>query len=126
MRTETLLISVALAAAVATPAASQRAEIGYPRGSLAYKAILGQAYGEAETRLTSEVRVPRDDPARLINLAHVLAKTGRSDQAARLYQRVMILEDMELILADGRVMSSREAAGRGLRSLAAPARAPQR
>lgn len=114
MRTQYLLLAVALGAAGAGQAAAQQAEIGYPKGSLAYKAIAAGDYSKAERRLRSEVRVPRDDPARLLNYGYVLAKTGRAAAAASLFEQAIQGDEIELILADGRTISSREAARRAL------------
>jgi hypothetical protein len=59
----------------------------------------------------------KDDPARLINYGTVLAKTGRMDEAAKQFKRAMEADEIELILADGRTITSREAAVRALRAL---------
>lgn len=117
MRLQSLLASAALIGAAAVPATAQRAEIGYPKGSLAFEAIAAEDYAAAEVQLSNEVRIPRDDPARLINHGHVLAKTGRMAEAARAYQQALQADEVELILADGRVMNSREAAERALQSV---------
>ena len=116
MRVQILLGSAMLIAAVA-PATAEEAEIGYPEGSLAFKAIAAQDYAKAEMQLRKEVRIPRDDPGRLINQGHVLAKTGRIADAAKLFEKAIEADEVELILADGRVMSSREAAQRALMSV---------
>jgi Flp pilus assembly protein TadD len=97
--------------------AAQKAEIGYPKDSLAYRAIAAGNYAKAERQLTSELRIAKDDPARLINHGRVLAKTGRYAEAAQLFEQAMQVDEIELILADGRVMSSREAARRALASV---------
>ena len=112
-----LFASAILMVAAAAPAAAEEAEIGYPKGSLAYQAITAQDYAKAERQLRKEVRIPQDDPGRLINHGHVLVKTGRMADAARAFQKAMEAEEVELILADGRVMNSREAAERALMSV---------
>ena len=116
MRVQTLFASALLIAAAA-PAAAEEAEIGYPKGSLAFEAIAAEDYAKAEKQLRKEVRIPRDDPGRLINQGHVLAKTGRIADAAKLFEKAIEADEVELILADGRVMSSREAAERALMSV---------
>ncbi len=117
MRALSVFVATCIAAVTAAPASAQQAEIGYPKGSLAYKAIAAGDYGRAEARLKAEVRIARDDPARLINQGHVFAKTGRLAEAARQFRKAMEADEIELILADGRVMSSREAARRALQSV---------
>jgi Flp pilus assembly protein TadD len=112
-----VLAAAALVAGTAAPAGAEQAEIGYPKGSLAYKAIVTADYVRAESQLNKEVRIPRDDPARLINHGQVLAKTGRLAEAATLFRKALAADEIELILADGRVMSSREAARRALESV---------
>jgi hypothetical protein len=52
----------------------------------------------------------------LINYGHVLLKTGRYAEAALTFEQASKAQDVELILADGRVMSSREAARRALQA----------
>lgn len=117
MRAYSLLAASALTFAAASPAMAGDSEINYPKGSLAYDAIAAADYEQAEDRLRKEVRVPRDDPARLINHGYVLAKTGRMAEAAKLFEKASQVEEIELILADGRVMSSREAALKALQSV---------
>ena len=110
------LFSAVLVSAMiwAAPGAAQQREINYPAGSLAYDAMVNRDYARAEKQLVSESRIDRNDPARLINLGQVLANTGRAAEAARLFEQAMQGEEIELVLADGRVMSSREAARRAL------------
>lgn len=116
MRTGSHLFSIPLLAFAISPAAAQ-AEVNYPNGSLAYEAIAAKDYHRADTQLRKEVRVPKDDPARLINHGHVMAKTGRLADAARLFEKALNAEEIELILADGTVMSSRDAARKALESV---------
>jgi len=125
MRTLSSSIVIAFVAAASAPAGAQQAEIGYPKGSLGYKAIAAADYGRAETQLRKEVRIPRDDPGRLINHGYVLAKTGRLAEAAALFRKALEAEDVELILADGRVMNSREAARRALQSVSVGGPVPE-
>lgn len=119
MRGHILGVVLISALAWAAPVAAQESEIGYPAGSLAYDAMISGDYSRAEQQLRNDNRVARNDPARLINLGQVLAKTGRSAEAADLFTQAMNGEEIELILADGRSMSSREAARRALMTLQA-------
>ena len=109
-----LLIAASGIALAMSPATAQSNEIGYPSGSLALEAIADADYAAAERKLRGEFRVAEDDPARLINHGYVLAKIGRAADAARMFEKAAAAEDVELLLADGRVMSSREAARRAL------------
>ncbi|HUE78653.1 MAG TPA: tetratricopeptide repeat protein [Sphingomicrobium sp.] len=106
------------AAMFASPAtAADPAEIGYPKGSLGFNALVEADYSTAESQLRANKRVAKNDPARLINLGVVLAKTGRAEQAARLFERAMAADEVELILASGEQVSSRDAARRAMRAL---------
>lgn len=118
MRVQSLLVVGMLVIPAAAPASPHQSEINYPEGSLAYEAIAAADYSRAELQLRREVRVPKDDPARLINYGHVLAKKGRIAEAAKAFRKAMEADEIELILADGRVMSSREAAQLALQSVA--------
>lgn len=112
-----LLAAVGLAAILASPVAAEPAEIEYPAGSLGYSALLSADYARAEAQLRSDQGLSSNDPARLINLGQVLARTGRTETAARLFKRVRAADDVAVVLADGRTMGSQEAAERALRQL---------
>jgi tetratricopeptide (TPR) repeat protein len=106
-----MLPAVCLAsAAVAEPGG----EIGYPKGSLGYDALVSANYSAAERQILSDSRIAKNDPARLINLGQVYAKTGRTAEAIRVLEQAMRAEDIELILANGEVVGSREAARKAL------------
>lgn len=119
MREHILGVVMASAMVWAASSAAQDREIGYPAGSLAYNAMVDGDYARAEQQLRRDNRVDRNDPARLINLGQALAKTGRGAEAAILFAQAMRGEEIELVLADGRVMSSREAARRALMTVKA-------
>lgn len=110
-------LAMLVIAAAATPAAAKDYEIGYPKNSLAYRALITNDLAKAETQLRGDARVSRDDPAKLINLGQVLARTGRSAEARRLFQAAMAADEVDLILADGSTISSRDAARRALSAL---------
>lgn len=114
MRVRALFTVASAILAWSGPVQAQEAEIGYPEGSLAYEAITNANYAAAEAQLRKETRVRRDDPALLLNYGHVLAKTGRTADAAKMFERAAAADEIALILADGRVISSREAARRAL------------
>jgi len=107
---------LALAACATAPGGSRlaNAEIGYAPGSLGYAAIEAGDWATAEAQLTAS-RAGDDDPARLLNLAHVYAKTGRLAEAQALYEQVAASrDDGPFELSDGTVISAREAARRAL------------
>lgn len=100
----------------AQPAAS--GEIGYSQGSLGYDALIAGDNGRAIAQIMADEKVSRKDPARLINLGQAYARTGRIAEAAQLFQAAIESRDqIDLILADGTVMNSREAAKRALAKL---------
>lgn len=63
-------------------------------------------------------RFDGDEPARLINLGTAYARIGHKDEARRLYSAAVHSDGRrDLVLADGRVLDSREAAKLALRGL---------
>jgi Flp pilus assembly protein TadD len=115
MRAKTLLSLASIGALVfAAPASAQPQEIEYPKGSLAYEALVSADYGRAEQQLRSDHRVHSNDPGRLLNYGLVLAKTGRMAEARKLFKQVLAEDEIELILADGETAGSHEVARRGL------------
>lgn len=112
-QTFVLLLGVA---SLSTAAFARDGEVEYPEGALGYGAILAQDYPKAEEQLR-DYRAHKDDPARLINYGTVLANTGRPDKAARQFKRAMQVDNVELVLADGTVVTSRDAALQALRAL---------
>ncbi len=108
------LIGAAFIAAGALPAVAAPAEIDYPRHSLGYAAMMSRDYVTAEAQLRALNGVDANDPARLINLGQLLIRTGRQAEGAALLDQARKDEDIELVLADGRTMSSRDVARRAL------------
>jgi len=108
------LIGAALIAAGTVPAAAAPAEIDYPRHSLGYAAMMSRDYVTAEAQLRALNGVEANDPARLINLGQLLIRTGRHAEGAALLDQARKVEDVELILGNGRTMWSREVARRAL------------
>ncbi len=113
MRTFAFLLGCSM---IAAPAAAQQAEIGYPSGSLGFDAIMKSDFAAAERQIRKS-GLSKYDAGRSLNLGYVLAKTGREQQAARLFMRVLDEDDVELILADDSSISSHEAARRALSAL---------
>lgn len=113
------MLSAALLAATAEPVVAAPAEIGYPRHSLGYAAMMERDYVTAERQLRAPADINASDPARLINLGGLLIRTGRHAEGADLIERARRSEDVELILSDGRTMWSREVARRALATVTA-------
>ncbi len=117
---KTIFISVlALSlAGVANAQSVDGGEIGYSQGSLGYDALIAGDNSRAIAQIMANEKTSRKDPARLINLGQAYARTGRTAEAAQLFQTAMESRDqIDLILADGTVMNSREAAKRALAKL---------
>ena len=85
-------------------------EIGYEAGALGYDALVRGDNATAERQLLAGDAQMRQDSAWLINYGQVLARSGRVVDAANTFKRAARINDGELVLADGRVMSSRDAA----------------
>ena len=98
-------------------AAEPKGEVDYARGALGYDALMSRDLPTAEAQLRESRGVFWNDPARLINYGQVKARTGRTDEAAALFRHAMSVDDVELVLADGTVMSSRDAASTALKRL---------
>lgn len=102
---------------LSTSAAAQQNDIAYPANSLGTNAILSGDYATAEKQIR-ESRVSKYDPARALNLGLVFAKTGRIDKAEKQFEQVLLEDNVDLVLANGKAMSSHEAARSALAKLA--------
>lgn len=90
-------------------------EVVYPRGSIGYDALVSGDNEQAIAQILGNERVSRSDPAKLINLGQAYARTGRTAEAARLFTTAMQKRDqIDLVLANGQVINSREAARQAL------------
>lgn len=98
---------------------SPRGEVGYQAGALGYDAIMARDYQTAERQLLAADGAQRQDAAWMINYAQVLFRTGRPVEAERVLRDAARLEDGELILSDGRIMMSRDAAYAALQKIRA-------
>lgn len=117
---KTLFVSILAVslAGVANAGPSSVGEIGYAQGSLGYDALIAGDNDRAIAQILANEKVNRDDPARLINLGQAYARTGRTTEAAQLFQTAIESRNqIDLILADGTVMNSREAAKQALARL---------
>ena len=104
----------------ATPASAEtdKGEIGYANGALAYDALMSGENEVAIERLEQAKNVHANDPARLINLGQAYARTGRTGDAAAMFRAaVHSNRSLDLVLSDGTVINSRDAARLALRNL---------
>ena len=114
MKPRLLLLPVAFLASAA--AAEPAGEIGYPQGSLGYDALVNANYATAEQQILDS-NIGKNDPARLINLGQIYRKTGRTELAIQVLEAAARLDEVELILANGEVIGSRDAARKALAAL---------
>lgn len=100
------------------PASAIQIGVPGPGEDYAMAQILAGDYAAAEARLRDLSRYDAHDPFRLINLALVLQRTGRSDEAAALYNRILALQgDATAMLASGNGRSVKDIARTALASL---------
>ena len=101
-------------AGVAHAESDNGVETAYPPVAIGYEAL---ASGDNERAITDmlEGSVSRLDPAFLLNLGQAYARTGRLAQARELFRKAAKKrEEVDLVLADGRIMSSKMAARQAL------------
>ena len=114
----TSVLIVASLGGVAHAQSPSTTEISYPQGSIGYEALMQGDNDRAILQILTNERVSQNDPAKLINLGQAYARTGRTTEAAVLFKAaIQSREDLDLVLADGRVMSSKEAARQALARL---------
>lgn len=104
---------------IGSPAIAQGSgEIGYAKGALGYDALMAGQNELALQQLESANKVDANDPARLINLGQVYARMGRTGEAARMFMAAMQSDrHFDLVLANGTVVDSRDAADQALQNL---------
>ena len=86
-------------------------ETAYPKGSIGYEALVKGDNARAVSQILTSAQVSRHDPAKLLNLGHAYVRLGRMDEASALFTVVMQSRDsVDLVLADGSVMNSKDAA----------------
>jgi Flp pilus assembly protein TadD len=105
-------------AGIAQAQAPTDGEIGYARGSLGYDALISGDNDRAIAQILADAKISRNDPARLINLGQAYARTGRTAEAAELFASVIkSRNEVDLILANGDVINSKDAAKKALAKL---------
>lgn len=111
-------VGAALMFAVAGPVA---ADATAENEGLAFEAIQDGNWTQAETELRAGLEQMPNDPMRLLNLAYVLQKSGRSDEAASVYAQVLQLDRDPLVAigsdSNTRPMRAKLLAKRGMASL---------
>lgn len=66
---------------------------------------------QAVSQILTSAQVSRHDPAKLLNLGRAYARMGRMEEASNMFAAAMQSRDtVDLVLADGRVMNSKDAA----------------
>ena len=95
VKTANLFAMSLLLIACASTGQSAQNEIT-PLDDLGYQAILEQDWAAAEKQLNAAIAENPEDPFRLLNLAYVLRSTGRHEEAAEVYQKVLQLSDNPL------------------------------
>lgn len=129
MNTKVIAFAALAALGTAAPGVAQpvqnraaATEIGYEAGALGYAALLQGNYPAAlEQMQAAEKQISpatRRDPARLINMGLAYAKLGDATSARTHYEAAIAAPtSFDIILSDGRVMDSRDAARSALRRL---------
>ncbi|RYE02730.1 MAG: tetratricopeptide repeat protein [Sphingomonadales bacterium] len=82
-------------------------------------AIAMGAYDQAEQAIRAELRIYRDRPELLLNLATVYAKTNRAEAARALYAKVLAQPDVLMDVSETAVAGSHAIAQAGLRRIQA-------
>jgi|TARA_R100001244_G_scaffold86820_11_gene66558 Flp pilus assembly protein TadD len=119
MKTAKIIGIIAGIMLTGTPAFAQDSgELGYAKGALGYDALVAGQNKLALQQLEAAEKVDANDPARLINLGQVYARMGRTGDAARMFMTAMQSNrNFDLVLADGTVINSRDAADQALQNL---------
>ena len=89
-------------------------EEAYPQTAIGYDALVAGDHERAVRDMLSG-NVSRHDPAFLLNLGQAYARSGRVSEARDLFRlAARKREDVDLVLADGRVINSKLAARQAL------------
>lgn len=110
------LFFAALPAAALLVSSPASAQLSYSDPAPGASSLMHSDFANAEREIRG-AKVDASDPARAINLGIALAKTGRRDEAARLFNSVLAQADVEMVVADGQTLMSHQVAARALQSL---------
>ena len=112
---KTLLVALSGAFLVSAPAAAaQFGPVNDPAPG--YSSLMKSDYSSAEREIRAS-NVSEYDPARSINLGIALAKQGDRAGAAKEFNRVLLEEDVEMVVANGQTAMSHDVARRALAAL---------
>ncbi len=96
---------------VSAQAKEHKGEVGYQTGDLGYDALMAGDNQRAVEQILAHADENTSDPAKLLNLGRAYQRMGRNSDAVRLYQAARdSSEEFDVELANGAIMSSREAA----------------
>jgi len=102
------LLSLPQSAGATSPASPAADDVGY-------RAILNHDWSAAEQQLLAGLEKDPSNVFRQLNLAWVYAQTGRKDEAAMIYRRILMAEqDRVAALPSGEGRSVKSLAERGL------------
>lgn len=114
---KSLFASILVSASVCGAAQAESTvagETAYPKAAIGYDALMA---GDNERAIADMLKgnISRHDPAFLLNLGQAYARSGRIAEARELFrQAAKKRDDVDLVLADGRVINSRQAARQAL------------
>ena len=112
-RMKLLVLSMAVASALMLPQALSAAE-----DDLGYQAIRNHDWATAETQLQAGLQKDPGNVSRQLNLAWVYAQTGRTAEAAALYEEILRRDqDRVATLSSSGGKSTADLAKRGLNRL---------
>lgn len=112
------IVSIALvAAALPAQVGATTGEIGYDRGALGYDALVAGDNQTAIRQIEKSDSTAQNDPARLINLAIAHYRTGQTAQALALFDEAARADNVQLVVAGGKVMNSRAIAHSALSTI---------
>jgi Tfp pilus assembly protein PilF len=105
------IAALAVMISVSTQAKEPKGEVGYQTGELGYDALMAGDNQRAAQQILAHADENTSDPAKLLNLGRAYQRMGRNADAIRMFQSAITSRDIfEVELADGTIMSSREAA----------------
>ena len=108
------LLSLPQSAGATSPASPAADDVGY-------RAILNHDWSAAEQQLLAGLEKDPSNVFRQLNLAWVYAQTGRKDEAAMIYRRILMAEqDRVAALPSGEGRSVKSLAERGLSLVQGP------
>lgn len=107
------ILALVSASGVAHAESGVNGEVAYPKNAIGYNALIA---GDNERAIRDMLggNVSRNDPGFLLNLGQAYARTGRVSEARELFRLAAKKGDVDLVLANGRVINSKLAARQAL------------